>query len=152
MQIKKNANAKKILDSIIAYKNLKNYAELAAFVGVAPSTISTWIARGSVDVDKLFRLCEGISFDYLLTGEGPMFDPATRTLPPSITLTGNGSIQAGRNISGIVQENLKNDEFSLTLDPEEALLIKRLREFGGKKMLRKFLASLDRLEGEFSCE
>jgi SOS-response transcriptional repressor LexA len=69
------ANAKKILDAIVAYMNLKNYADLANFLGVAPSTISTWIARGRVNEDKIFRLCKGVRYEWLLTGEGPMLEP-----------------------------------------------------------------------------
>ncbi len=70
MQTKKSSKAKKIIDAVVAFKKLKNYAALAEILNVAPSTISTWIDRDKVNADKIFRVCEGINYDFLLTGEG----------------------------------------------------------------------------------
>lgn len=48
----------------------------AKFLGVAPSTVSTWISRNSLDYDLVFAKCENISPSWLLTGEGPMLKTA----------------------------------------------------------------------------
>lgn len=72
MQTKKIADAKKILDALVVHEKLKNHAQLARMFGVAQSTLSTWISRGSVNADLIFRICKGIRYDWLLTGEGPM--------------------------------------------------------------------------------
>lgn len=42
----------------------------AKYIGVAPSTISSWLSRNTIDYDLLFAKCEGVSSRWLLTGEG----------------------------------------------------------------------------------
>ena len=42
-----------VLDRIKSYYGLKNNAKLASFLGVAPTTISSWYARDSFDLDIL---------------------------------------------------------------------------------------------------
>ena len=61
-----------VLDRIKSYYGLKNNAKLASFLGVAPTTISSWYARDSFDLDIIYSKCVDISFDWLLTGEGAM--------------------------------------------------------------------------------
>ena len=41
-------------------------------MGVAPSTISTWLARDTFDYDLLFAKCEELNAEWLLTGKGEM--------------------------------------------------------------------------------
>ena len=62
-------------DRILAL--IAHYAEgkpslFAKYLGVAPSTISTWISRNSLDYDLVFAKCKNISPNWLLTGEGAM--------------------------------------------------------------------------------
>jgi len=62
-------------DRILAL--IAHYAEgkpslFAKYLGVAPSTISTWISRNSLDYDLIFAKCKNISPNWLLTGEGAM--------------------------------------------------------------------------------
>ena len=44
----------------------------AKYIGVAPSTISSWLSRDTLDYDLIFAKCENISSDWLLTGKGEM--------------------------------------------------------------------------------
>jgi len=44
----------------------------ARMVGVKPQTINTWEDRNSFDTDLLYSKCEGVSGDWLLSGEGEM--------------------------------------------------------------------------------
>lgn len=46
----------------------------AKLIGVAPSTISSWLSRGSIDYDLLFAKCERLSAQWLLTGKGDMIE------------------------------------------------------------------------------
>lgn len=46
--------------------------KFARFLGVAPSTVSTWLNRGTLDYDFIFAKCEALSPEWLLTGEGEM--------------------------------------------------------------------------------
>lgn len=60
------------LEALIAHYSDGKPTRFAKHIGVAPSTISTWIARDSFDYDLLFAKCETISPEWLLTGKGPM--------------------------------------------------------------------------------
>lgn len=63
---------KERLEALIAHYSDGKPTYFAKYIGVAASTISTWIARDSFDYDLLFAKCEMISPEWLLTGKGPM--------------------------------------------------------------------------------
>jgi hypothetical protein len=65
-------NKVQVLDRIKGYYRLKSNAKLASFLGVAPTTVSSWYSRETFDIDVLYSKCVDLSFDWLLTGEGPM--------------------------------------------------------------------------------
>ena len=67
---------KERLEALIAHYSDGKPTRFAKYIGVAPSTISTWIARDSFDYDLLFAKCETISPEWLLTGKGPMLKTA----------------------------------------------------------------------------
>lgn len=60
------------LEAIIAYYCEGKPTAFAKQIGVAPSTISSWLARDTYDYELLFAKCEKISPAWLLTGEGNM--------------------------------------------------------------------------------
>ena len=64
-----NFSKKEILERIKEHYNLKNNAELARYLEVAPTTISSWITRNSIDYDRIFSKCEDADLIWLLTGE-----------------------------------------------------------------------------------
>lgn len=63
------------LDEIIRYYSNGKPSTFAKFIGVAPSTISTWLARDTFDYDLLFAKCEELNAEWLLTGRGEMLKP-----------------------------------------------------------------------------
>lgn len=63
---------KERLEALIAHYSEGKPTRFAKYVGVAPSTISTWLARDSFDYDLLFAKCEMVSPEWLLTGKGNM--------------------------------------------------------------------------------
>lgn len=63
---------KERLEALIAHYCEGKPTRFAKYIGVAPSTISTWLARDTFDYDLLFAKCENISAEWLLTGEGDM--------------------------------------------------------------------------------
>ena len=65
-----------IIKSIIAMESASVFAKL---IGVAPSTISSWLSRDTLDYDLLFAKCENISSEWLLTGRGEMINIQTST-------------------------------------------------------------------------
>lgn len=63
---------KERLEAMIAYYSDGKPSVFAKFVGVAPSTISSWLSRDTMDYDLLFAKCESLSPEWLLTGRGSM--------------------------------------------------------------------------------
>jgi len=73
MSSKKWQNANKIIERAIKACGFKTAKELADYLEVDPTTISTWKKRNSIDLDVLLAKCEHINYNWLLTGEGEMF-------------------------------------------------------------------------------
>lgn len=63
---------KERLEDIIQFYSNGKPTAFAKFLGVAPSTISTWISRNTFDYDTLFAKCEELNAEWLLTGKGEM--------------------------------------------------------------------------------
>ena len=72
---------KERLEALISHYSDGKPTKFAKYIGVAPSTISTWLARDSFDYDLLFAKCEMISPEWLLTGKGPMLKSEEQPLP-----------------------------------------------------------------------
>lgn len=68
---------KERLEALIAHYSEGKPTRFAKYIGVAPSTVSTWLARDSFDYDLLFAKCEMVSPDWLLTGKGKMLKSDT---------------------------------------------------------------------------
>ena len=67
-----------ILAMIEHYSN-GNKAQFASRLGITPQGLSTWIKRESFDLELVFSKCEGLSAQWLLTGEGDMFENNRQT-------------------------------------------------------------------------
>ena len=65
-------NKKERLEAIIAHYGDGKPSQFAKSLGVAPSTISSWLSRDTFDYELLFAKCENINSAWLLTGEGDM--------------------------------------------------------------------------------
>lgn len=78
-----------IIKQLVEYYSSGNNSQFAKMLGIKPQTISTWIARKSFDIELIFAKCEGVSPEWLLTGEGKMlkedrenhFREATKMIP-----------------------------------------------------------------------
>ena len=57
-----------ILNRIKSHYQLASNAELARFLEVAPTTISSWYSRNSIDYDLIFAKCVGVNLNWLITG------------------------------------------------------------------------------------
>ena len=66
---------KNILNRIKAVEGIDSDYKLAQIFDLTPSYISTWRKRGTIPYKELHKYCQtkGVSFDWLLTGEGEMF-------------------------------------------------------------------------------
>lgn len=72
---------KERLEALISHYSDGKPTRFAKYIGVAPSTISTWLARDSFDYDLLFAKCEMVSPEWLLTGKGSMLKSDEQPLP-----------------------------------------------------------------------
>ncbi len=63
---------KERLEAIIEQYSSGKPSVFAKLMGVAPSTISSWLSRDTMDYDLIFAKCENISPEWLLTGKGSM--------------------------------------------------------------------------------
>lgn len=48
-------------------------ARFAGMIGIKPATLSNWIKRNTFDYDVVYAGCPDLSGDYLLSGEGEIF-------------------------------------------------------------------------------
>ena len=62
----------RMLEELIDHYADGNKAKFARMLEVSPQTVSTWISRETFDAELIYTKCEGISGDWLLSGEGPM--------------------------------------------------------------------------------
>lgn len=82
----KTMNKKERLEAIIKHYSDGKPSVFAKLIGVAPSTISSWLSRDTLDYDLLFAKCENISSEWLLTGRGEMINIQTATFNNKTTL------------------------------------------------------------------
>lgn len=65
-------NKKERLEAIIGHYSNGKPSVFAKWIGVAPSTISSWLSRDTLDYDLIFAKCENLSPEWLLSGQGSM--------------------------------------------------------------------------------
>ena len=61
---------KERLEALIKHYSDGKPSSFAKHIGVAASTISSWLSRDTLDYDLVFAKCEDISPEWLLTGDG----------------------------------------------------------------------------------
>lgn len=65
-------NKKERLELLIAHFCGGNKARFASAVGISPQALSNWFARDMFDAEAIYNAFEGVSGDWLLSGEGEM--------------------------------------------------------------------------------
>jgi phage repressor protein C with HTH and peptisase S24 domain len=61
-----------ILNKIKSHLNIKYGKDFAEFLGIKESTLSMWYKRETYDIELLFKKCEFLNPEWLLTGKGSM--------------------------------------------------------------------------------
>lgn len=61
-----------MLEQLISHYTDGNKAKFAAMVGIKPQLLSNWLNRSTFDAEQLYRGCNNISADWLLSGKGKM--------------------------------------------------------------------------------
>ena len=65
---------KDMLLALIEHYSNGNKAQFASLLGITPQGLSTWVKRESFDIELIFSKCEGLSAQWLLSGEGDMLE------------------------------------------------------------------------------
>ena len=60
------------LEALINYYTDGNQKRFAELLGVIPQTISAWLTRNTYDAELIYQKCDGVSGDWLLSGDGVM--------------------------------------------------------------------------------
>lgn len=130
---------KDMIIALIEHYSNGNKAQFANLLGITPQGLSTWIKRDTFDIELVFSKCEGLSAEWLLSGEGEMFktkgvshDAHASAIPDSPPQY----IGKGTRKSAHTQE--KTDKFSF--DTLLATITKQAEEIGRLK------ARIDELE------
>lgn len=122
---------KERLEEIIRYYSDSKPSVFAKYIGVAPSTISTWLARNTLDYDLIFAKCENINAEWLLSGCGNMLKddsiPNEKILPPT---------------------NIENKLFSI-IEDKDNIIREQAEEIG---QLRERISQLQREKGKTASD
>ena len=70
---------KEMILAMIEHYSNGNKAQFANLLGITPQGLSTWIKRDSFDIELVFAKCEGISAQWLLSGNGDMLENTNQT-------------------------------------------------------------------------
>jgi len=70
---------KDMILALIEYYSSGNKAQFASLLGISPQGLSTWIKRESFDIELIYSKCEGLSAQWLLSGEGEMIESNHQT-------------------------------------------------------------------------
>lgn len=65
-------NKEERLLALIQYYANGNKTQFAQMIGITPQGLSSWIARKTYDIERIYSKCVGLSANWLLTGEGKM--------------------------------------------------------------------------------
>lgn len=88
-------NKKDVLDRFKTHFELKTNAEFALFLGIAPTTLSSWYSRGTFDLDVLYSKCVGLDLNWLLTGH-------SSSLPENVQEHGNLNGNPNGNLNPVL--------------------------------------------------
>jgi|AntRauMFilla1563_2_1112583.scaffolds.fasta_scaffold23286_2 transcriptional regulator with XRE-family HTH domain len=75
-----------ILNKIKSHLNIKYGKDFAEFLGIKESTLSMWYKRETYDIELLFKKCEFLNPEWLLTGKGSMLKEELKAHPTTTGL------------------------------------------------------------------
>lgn len=84
-----NLDKKTMLKALIDHYEGGNKTHFANRLGMTPQGISTWLSRGTLDLELIYAKCENVSPKWLLSGEGEMINSTECEVIKSISPTIN---------------------------------------------------------------
>ena len=133
--------------SMIEHYSDGNKARFASVLGITPQGLSTWIKRETFDTELIFSKCEGISPEWLLTGNGEMLkhtDPA-----PSSPRKKESSDRKKASISaGSIENDIVSPLMELIRDKDN-IIREQAEEIGH---LKARIDELERHRGDYASD
>ncbi len=68
----KTFSSNDILDRLKTALSISSDKDLGDALGVSKAAVSNWRKRNSIDLERVFSVCEHINLDWLITGRGRM--------------------------------------------------------------------------------
>lgn len=116
-----------MLETLINYYAGGNNSRFAKLLGIKPQTINTWKTRNTYDAALIYSKCEGVSGDWLLSGEGEMLKSETPTEQPSVvsTIHAKQSEVSVTQTNGVNQSELVEHLRSLVEEKERTIQVQQ---------------------------
>lgn len=137
-----------ILAMIEHYSN-GNKAQFASRLGITPQGLSTWIKRESFDLELVFSKCEGLSAQWLLTGDGDMLKPNVSQEATPVSKTANECSTACDKDTQNSLYTQENPDFSLAHKQLLDALLEKTEEIG---RLKARIDELERRRGDSASD
>ncbi|AUS04522.1 LexA family transcriptional regulator [Pseudotamlana carrageenivorans] len=80
-----------MLNKIKSHLNIKTNKDFAEFLEIKPTNLSMWYKRNTFDTELLFKKCEFLNADWLLSGEGSMLKPSREVPEASAQVSSNNN-------------------------------------------------------------
>lgn len=87
-----------ILNAIKKHEKLNTNKGFADFLGIKPTTLSMWYKRNTFDIELVFKKCEYLNPEWLLTGKGSMLREQKSGINQNVV--GDGVTMVGGSVSG----------------------------------------------------
>ncbi len=117
----KNLDKPAVLDRIKEHYSLRGNADLARFLGVAPNTITNWYNRLTFDIDAIYTKCEGIDFNWLLTGITSCSQKEKEEILPEINYKYKGAPYYNVDFIGgfdiVFNDQTRNPDYYINFEP-----------------------------------
>lgn len=111
----------KILDRIKDSYGLKKKVDLAEFLGIPPTTLSSWYSRNMIDLDVIYEKCNGVDFHWLFTGDKSTNKSDKKESKPTINKSFKGSPYYNVDFIGgfdlLINNQTTNPDFYINYPP-----------------------------------
>lgn len=99
-----------MLNEIKSHYKIEGDSEFARFLGISPQTLHNWKKRKTFDIQIVYTKCLNISAEWLITGDGEMFNNnASSNISANITVASDDIIKYNEDYWRGRYDQLKED-------------------------------------------
>ena len=106
-----------ILNKIKTYLKIEKNTDFAEFLEIKPTTLAMWYKRNTFDIELLFKKCEFIDANWLLTGQGEMLKntPAPEPAPQESHAGADELVTLLRDKIALLEKNNASLEYTISI-------------------------------------